>query len=56
MVAGFGKYRNCVGRAIMDSLPIEDFMMVKKVYRVKDQIISKDKYASYYGSSSGIEE
>lgn len=55
VVAGFGKYRNCVGRAIMDSLPIEDFMMVKKAYRVKDQIISKDKYASYYGSSSGIE-
>ncbi|CCQ94654.1 conserved hypothetical protein [[Clostridium] ultunense Esp] len=55
IVAGFGKYQNSIGRTIKEFLPEDDCIMVKQAYIMKDHLITKDRYISYYYSSNGIE-
>lgn len=55
VVAGFGKYENSVGKTIMEALPKNDLIKVKQAYHMKNYIITKNRYISYYNSTSGME-
>ena len=55
IVSAYGKYSKNCGNRIMDSLPQEDFMLVKKAYKMKSHMMTEDRYISYYRSSCGIE-
>lgn len=55
VVAEFGKYKSSIGKTIIESLSKEDFLKVKEAYSMKDHLITKDRYISYYDSSSGME-
>ncbi|NLJ99314.1 MAG: DUF3369 domain-containing protein [Tissierellia bacterium] len=55
VTAGFGKYKDCTDNCISKVLLGKDFDIFQKAYIKKDQIILKDRYVAYYGSSSGIE-
>ncbi len=55
IVSAYGKYTEDMNKRIMDSLSKKDFLLVKKAFRMKDHIITSNRYISYYGSSSGIE-
>lgn len=55
IIAGHGKYINNINKRVMDSIPQEDFMLVKKAYRLEDHIMTEDRYVAHYNSSSGVE-
>ncbi|MCF6461003.1 hypothetical protein C3E88_08060 [Clostridium sp. Cult3] len=55
VIAGYGRYSNCVDRRIMDSVSQEDFELVRKAYKMQDPLIMGNRYISYYYSSSGVE-
>lgn len=54
VVVGYGRYENCVGKLLTDSISKMDYYMVKKVCMTGNLIITNDKYVSCYESSSGI--
>lgn len=55
IISAYGKYSGNNNKRIMDSVSQEDFMLIKKAYRIKDHIMTDDRYISYYDSSCGIE-
>src|SRR5690606_11956976 len=55
VTSAYGKYKDCVGKKIMDSISHEDFELIKKAYRMGKPLITDNRYVSYYHSSSGIE-
>lgn len=55
IISGFGKYQNYIGRTLWETLPKKDYTMIKKTYSMKEHLITKDSYISYYDSSNGIE-
>lgn len=50
-----GKYENCIGKKIIDSVSKEDFKLIKKAYRMGEPLITDNRHISYYHSSSGVE-
>ncbi|HSH51298.1 MAG TPA: HD domain-containing phosphohydrolase, partial [Bacteroidales bacterium] len=55
VMTGFGKYEGFVYKTLTEFLPKEDYTMVKNTLSMKNHLITKDRYISYYNSSNGIE-
>lgn len=50
-----GKYENCIGKKIMDSVSQKDFQLVRKAYGMEEPLILNNRFISHYRSSSGVE-